>query len=146
MVTNQFTIYTASDPNGPGYLYGSTGSLPTILDACLVNGYTGKPAAGWTKPLPNITGSTSASIYACYQQGTGSGFVLFINDSGEVGGISSECWACGWESISSLTGSGTTIATNVGVGNNQFPSPAQSLTYGVVNIRKSVTMDSTSKR
>ena len=87
MTTNQFTIYTANDVQGPGFLNGTTGSLIAILNACLVNGYgTGsyyKAPVGWTKPLPDVSSSVgSLPILACYQQGTGSQFTLFVNDSG----------------------------------------------------------------
>ena len=149
MVTNQFTIYQATDIGGPGYMYGQTGSLIPILDACLVNGYgTGsnyKAPAGWTKPLPNITSSIAsgnANVFGCYQQGTGSMFNLFINDAGQTG-FASECWASGWEVITGISASST---INAGFGINQFPLPAQSLTYGVVNLRKSNTADGTTKR
>ena len=66
-MNSQFTIYSSSDVGGPGLITGTTGSLITVLDACLVNGYSGKSAAGWTKPLGTLSGSISA-----YQQGSGS--------------------------------------------------------------------------
>lgn len=136
MATNQFTIYTATDINGPGPLTGTTGSLITLLDACLVNGYTGKPAAGWTKPIAN-----SGSVYGAWTQGTGSGFTLFINDFQQAGAGGKEAWAVGWETITQVeSGTGS---LNVGAGFGQFPTPAQSLTTGHIPWRKSTTADTT---
>ena len=42
------TVYRSTDTDAP-VLTGIAGSLIAVLDACLVNGYTGKAAAGWTK-------------------------------------------------------------------------------------------------
>jgi len=146
MATNQFTIYTSSDPYGPGPLTGTTGSLVTVLDACLVNGYgTGiytKPSAGWFKPLPNSGSATILSnSFACYQQGTGSGFTLFVNDSGTNGGW--ESWVTGWETMSLLVtpNIGAIPTGSVGVGLNQFPTPALGLVNGHVTVKKSATSD-----
>ena len=69
MPNSQFTIYTATDIGGPGLLTGVTGSLINILNACLVNGYTSKSAAGWTKPFADISASAgSLPYYACFKQ------------------------------------------------------------------------------
>jgi hypothetical protein len=40
------TVYASTDGSAPA-LDGSAGSLCTVLDACLVNGYGAKAAAGW---------------------------------------------------------------------------------------------------
>lgn len=132
MPTSQFTIYTSSDTSGPGLLTGLSGSLIPILDAVLVNGYGSKAPAGWTKPLPN-----SASVYACYQPGSGSKFNLFINDN--AGQVQNEAYMVGWESITSLCQG--TPALNVGAGTGQFPYISQSLTTGRVVLRKSLTVN-----
>jgi hypothetical protein len=138
MVTNQFTIYTSSDPSGPGPITGTTGSLLTVLDACLVNGYTGKTAAGWTKPFAN-----SGSVYGAYTQGTGSGFTLFVNDlNANFASPGKEAALTGWEVLSQIGPTGTG-SLHAGVGLNQFPLPAQSLTNGHVTVRKSVSADTT---
>lgn len=42
------TVYKSTDPSAP-ILDGTAGSLIALLDACLINGYGAKPAAGWTK-------------------------------------------------------------------------------------------------
>ena len=153
MSTSQFTIYTSSDLNGPGLLTGQTGSLIKLLDACLINGYTSKSAAGWTRPLPTISASAGgAPCLACYKQGSGSGLTLFINDCGpNTTAGSREAWACGFESIVGLTGS---IGSGViftgsygnGTGNGQFPTPAQSLTTGHLVWRKSTTNDTAGRQ
>jgi len=147
MSQSQFTIYTSSDPYGPGAINGLTGSLLTVLDACLVNGYgTGsnyKAPAGWTKPLPNVSGSLG-----CYKQGSGSQFTMFVNDSGpNTSAAAREAWVTGWESMTSLAPSGSvfTASNSAGSGYGQFPLPPQLLTYGHVVWRKSVANDYTSK-
>jgi len=52
-------VYSSEDANAP-VLTGAVGSLIALLDACLVNGYTGKTAAGWAK---SFTG-TNLAVYA----------------------------------------------------------------------------------
>ena len=136
MATSQFTIYTASDANGPGYMTGLSGSLVSILNACLVNGYGTKPGAGWTKPLAD-----SGSVYACYKQGAGSQRTLFINDNAPNASAGTrEAWAVGWETITSVF-SGSAVANN-GTGANQFPLSSQQGSGHVV-WRKSTTADNT---
>lgn len=137
MPTSQFTIYTSSDPFGPGPLTGTTGSLVSVLDACLVNGYTNRPAAGWTKPFAN-----SASVYACYKQASGSQFTFFINDNAP--NTAKEAGFTGWISMSALIPSGS-AANFVGAGLGQFPLPAQVNTFGRLAIRKSSTADTTAR-
>ena len=135
---SQFTLYKSSDPSSP-VLYGTTGSLLSVLDACLVNGYGTQPGAGWTKPFANFSSS-----YGCYLQPTGSGMTLFVNDSGSNStSLFREAWATGWEN---LTGLNTAVTNSNGTGTGQFPTPVQSLITGHVVIRKSATMDITSSR
>lgn len=122
--------YTSSDASGPGVLTGTAGALLTLLDACLVNGYSGHAAAGWTKPIAN-----SGNI-GCYKQGAGSGLNLVVNDNTFL--TAKEAIATGWESLAS-------IAAPVGTGTGQFPTPAQSLTNGHVVYRKSNTADGTGR-
>ena len=136
MPTSQFIVYSSADPgNGsdqPGPLLGTAGDLLRILDKCLVNGYTGKTAAGWTKPIAN---SGNIGVY----KNSGSAMTLLINDNGpNVTSTFKEAWATGWESVAS-------IAAPVGTGTGQFPTPAQLLTTGHVVVRKSATADSTAR-
>ena len=133
MSVSQFTKYTSSDTSGPGALTGATGTLLALLDACLVNGYTGKTAAGWTKPVAN------ASSIGCYKQGAGAGLGLVINDAGpNATSTYKEAWATGWETVAG-------VGSPVGTGTGQFPTPAQLGTTGQVVIRKSTSADSTAR-
>lgn len=154
MSTSQFTIYSAGDPYGPGPLNGMSGSLIRVLNACLVNGYgtgsTYKPAAGWSKPLPDESGGYLTPVLGCYKQGSGSMMTLFVNDSGpNQSAFGKEAWLTGWESMTSLTGSGLggkfTGSNSAGFGSNQFPQPSQLLTYGHVVCRKSSAIDSNAR-
>lgn len=159
MPVSQFTIYTDADPFGPGLLMGQTGSLISILDACLIDGYGSgsayyKPAAGWSRPLPSISASVgSLPQLACYKQGsTGSQYTMFVNDSApNVSSLAREAWVTGWELMTSLTGSGNqgnvyTASNSAGSGYGQFPIPSQLLTYGHTVWRKSATNDATGRQ
>jgi hypothetical protein len=137
MPASQFTVYSASDPSGPGLITGQAGTLLTVLDACLVNGYAGKPAAGWDKPFANAAG------VGCYRNGhiipaglnPASGLGVVINDNGpNVTSTFKEAWITGWEQIA-------TVNAPVGTGYGQFPLPSQLLTTGHTVIRKSTTAD-----
>lgn len=139
----QFTVYRSSDFGAP-VLFSATGSVLTVLDACLVNGYGNQPAAGWFKPIANSGSVANTSSYGCYQQPTGSGFYLFINDNApNQSALFREAWATGWENLVSLSSS---ITTSNGSGSGQFPLPNQSLVTGHVVIRKSSGSEPTSSR
>lgn len=131
---SQFTIFSSSDVSGPGLLSGTAGSLLTILDACLVTGYSGHSVSpAWTKPFAN-----SGNI-GCYKQGAGAGLGLVINDNGpNVTSTYKEAWSIGWESV-------VGIGAPVGTGSGQFPTPAQLLTTGHVVWRKSATADASGR-
>jgi hypothetical protein len=127
----QFTVYSSSDAGAgnPGLLVGTAGDLLRVLDLVLVNGWTGKVAAGWSKPVAN-----SGNI-GCYKNAStangGNGFGLVINDNGpNVTSTTKEAWATGWESVAG-------VGAPVGSGSGQFPTPAQLLTSGHVVVRKS---------
>lgn len=136
MPLSQFTVYMSADSGSP-VLTGLTGSLISLLDACLVNGYASKPAAGWSKPSFPATSSLGA-----YQQASGSRLYLYVNDSSPVTtSVGKEAWATGWEIMTSYTSSA--VSASVGAGNGQFPLPSQVLTTGHYVIRKSSTADST---
>ena len=127
---SQFVQFSSSDVGGPGLLTGQDGALLTILDACLVIGYSGHTISpAWSKPFANSGG------IGCYKQGAGAGLSLLVNDHGPNGTSTyKEAWAVGWESIAG-------IGAPVGTGSGQFPTPAQQLTTGHVVIRKSSTAD-----
>ena len=75
------TLYRHQDSGAPN-LVGAAGSMINLLDAVLVNGFSGRPGAGWTKVYssgniavyrinPNIPGSTGMYLrvddsYASY--------------------------------------------------------------------------------
>ena len=128
----QFTIYRSTDAGSP-VLNGLTGSLITVLDAVLVNGYGTQTAAGWTKPY-SASGNTSAS----YKQGiSSSGMYMWVMDTGSV--------ASGREAI--YRGFQTMSSANASSGINPFPTAVQSaLTANGVAIRKSGTLDSVARR
>jgi hypothetical protein len=135
----QFTVYASTDAGAgnPGNLTGQAGDLLRVLDLVLVNGYTGKAAAGWSKPFAN------AGNIGCYKNAStangGSGFGVVINDNGaNITSTYKEAWATGWESIAG-------VGSPVGTGSGQFPTPAQLLTSGHVVVRKSLTADGTGR-
>lgn len=145
MPTSQFKIYTANDIQGPGPITGGTGSLITILDYCLVDGYgTGsyyKAPAGWTKPFPNSGSTSTTPAFGCWRQGGGSSMSLFMNDGGGMSAAQGrEAWITGWEEITSVAPPGTG-SIHVGQGWNQFPLPSQEQTYGYCVVRKADTTD-----
>lgn len=98
------TVYSSADAGGPGPLANTAGALIAILDACLVNGYSGKTAAGWTKPF-----STSTTL-AAYKQGAGgkNRYVRVDDTSAAVARL------VGYEDM-----------TGISTGVNPFPTAAQ---------------------
>jgi hypothetical protein len=97
------TVYQSTDASAPTLATGA-GSLITLLDAVLVNGYGAKAAAGWTKPF-------SGTNKAAYLQGTGgNSHYLRVDDTS--GGTSAR--TVGYESMS-----------DVDTGTNGFPTNAQ---------------------
>lgn len=126
----QYTIYSSSDASGPGLLTGQAGTVIALLKACLVDGYSGKAAAGWTQPV-----ATAGNI-GSFKNGTGStGLAFVLNDAAPNGTPSyKEAWATGWESVAG-------VGSPVGTGSGQFPTAAQLLTSGHVVVRKSFSAD-----
>lgn len=126
-----FTYYTSNDASGPGVIKGVVGDLNRVLRACLVTGYSGKTAAGWTEPMAESTNKTA------FKQGANStGFYLYLNDNAPV--TAAEAYTVGWETMSALD-------APVGVGTGQFPTPAQSLTNGHLTGWKSSAADATGR-
>lgn len=121
-------FYNSSAPN----LTGAAGSLTTLLDAVLVNGFSGFTNLGWT------IGFTTTNKRAYLQNLTGSnnpsGMYLYVDDTAPT--TAKEARACGFETMSNITPTGT----------GQFPTSSQSLIgVGTVVIRKSTTADSTTR-
>lgn len=68
------TVYRWDDASAPA-LSATNGALISVLDACLVDGYGAKAAAGWSKAY-------SGTNKAAYRQGTGgNGHYLRIDNS-----------------------------------------------------------------
>lgn len=129
-MSNQYTVYSSSDAGGPGLITGAANTLNVILKACLVDGYPGKAAAGWTQPI------APAGNISSYKLGAGSsGLACVINDNGpNVTSTYREAWITGWETVLG-------VGAPVGTGTGQFPTPAQLLATGHAVIRKSVSAD-----
>lgn len=95
-------IYYSTDGSAPT-LNNAAGSLITLLDAILVNGYGAKSALGWTKTY-------SGTNQAAYTQGTGSnGFKLAVDDT-----TTGYATVRGYEAMSAVT-----------TGTSPFPTVAQ---------------------
>jgi hypothetical protein len=94
-------VYRSTDASAPS-LTGNNGSLITLLDACLVNGYGTFTSSGWTKPY---TGTNVAS----YQMPSGNLRWFRIDDS-----VGLYARIVGYENM-----------TDVNTGTNPFPTPAQ---------------------
>lgn len=104
-------VYQSTDASAP-VMSGQVGALIGVLDACLVNGYGSKAAAGWTKPY---SGTNTAS----YRQGSGSnGFYLDVNDNAPA--TAQEARLRGYETMSAVaTGTGG-FPTTVQMANGLF--------------------------
>jgi hypothetical protein len=129
----QFRVYRSTDSGAPT-LNGISGSLLSVLDACLVNGYGTQPGAGWLKPIAN-TGS-----YGCWQLPSGStGHFLFMEDAASGSAAGAEARITGWASITSFDGEAVT-------GSNQFPTRAQvAISRGALVVRKSSVATATAR-
>ncbi len=108
------TVYRSTDTGAPALYTDSAGSLITILDACLVNGYGSQPAAGWTKAF---TGTNKAA-YRMSTTAPASGFYLRIDDTSTT-----ESRWIGYESM-----------TDVDTGVDPFPLDAQ-VTGGMYTLK-----------
>lgn len=83
-------IYKHTDASAP-QMTSAAGSLLAVLDACLVNGYGAKSAAGWSKTV--VDAPTSQ---AYYQQGAKAGFaqrLLYVKDDAATPG-NATAWCC----------------------------------------------------
>jgi hypothetical protein len=117
--------YNASAPT----LTGQTGSLVAVLDAVLVNGFSGFTALGWTIAYT----ATNKRQYAMAASGTSC--QLFIDDSGPGAGGAREARINGFKT-----------GTAIGAGTGQFPSTSQiSAPSGALVVRKSTTADATAR-
>lgn len=84
------TLYKSTDASAP-IMNSSAGSLIAVLDACLVNGYGAKPAAGWAKQVID-----AGTFQATYTQGAIAGLVqkkVYVKDDAATPG-NATAWAC----------------------------------------------------
>ena len=116
------TLYQSTDSSAP-VLTGTTGSLISLLDNCLVTGYGTKPSAGWIKLY---TGTNSA----VFKAGGGNQNCLRVDDNASGTGGAKEARTRGY-----LTMSG------IDAGTGPFPTDAQ-LAAGII-LRKSSSEDAT---
>jgi len=126
-MSNTTVIYRSTDASAPT-LTGLVGSLTTLLDACLVNGYGSQAAAGWTIAYT----TTNKRVYQ-NSASVGTGFYLNVDDSGSGSGGGQESLMTGFQ-----------VASGIGTGTGQFPT-YQQLNFGIgaVVCRKSNTANST---
>jgi hypothetical protein len=112
------TVYQSTDASAP-VLSGTAGALLGVLNACLINGYGSKSAAGWASAF-------SATNINVYRAATGNRFYLRVSD---------------------LTTDGRVICyetmTDASSGTNPTPTNAQ--VSGGGYWRKSSTADSTAR-
>lgn len=126
-------LYKSTDASAPT-LSGTAGSLVTVLDAILVNGYGSQTAAGWTKPYSG----TNKAAYRLSTAAGNTGMYLNVDDSAAGTGGAKEAHMTGYQTM-------TALATGTG----QFPTSAQlnlgASPAGSVVCRKSNTADSTAR-
>lgn len=121
--------YRSTDASAP-VLTGQVGSLVALLHACLVAGYSGKSAAGWTSAFTATNKETYTNSAV-----DGTGFSLYVDDTGPGGGGARETRMTGFE-----------VATAIGTGTGQFPTFAQlGIGIGATVCRKSTTADATAR-
>jgi hypothetical protein len=106
-------------------LTGQVGTLITLLDACLVNGYGAKAALGWAKPY-------SATNAGVYRAASGTRHCLQIIDNAATAGVGREAQAMGFE-----------VMTAYNTGTGMFPTALQQ-SLGLC-WRKSATADATAR-
>lgn len=117
-------IYKSTDASAP-VLSGTVGSLVALLDACLVNGYGAKAAAGWTKPFSG----TNKAVYRMTTTGA-TGFYLNVDDSAP--NTAKDARVRGYE-----------VMTAQDTGTSLFPTTGQ-MASGVF-VRKSFSADATAR-
>jgi hypothetical protein len=117
------TIYQSTDASAP-VLTGQVGGMLTVLDACLVNGYGAKSAAGWTIPF---TGTNVRS----YRPPTGNRFYLGVDDNNNTA-VGTNLLR--WRGFETMTAAGAAVAS----GTNPFPSDVD-LSGGWYTRKSSVT-------
>jgi hypothetical protein len=115
-------FYKSTDAGAPT-LNGTAGSLISVLDACLVNGYGSKSAAGWTKEYSG----TNLAAYRMSTVSPATGMYLRVDDTGTTNGR-----IVGYESMS-----------DVNTGTGPFPTSVQ--VSGGLYVYKSTSSDSVAR-
>lgn len=88
-------IYRSTDAGAP-VLTGQVGTLVALLDACLVNGYGAKAAAGWTKHF-------AAANRGVYRPAAGPRHYLQVDDDGTIATAAArEARLLGFETMTAL--------------------------------------------
>jgi hypothetical protein len=116
------TVYRSTDVSAPT-LNGEIGSMITVLDAILVNGYGTQPAAGWTKAYSD----TNLAAYRMSTTSPATGMYLRVDDTGTTAAR-----VVGYKTMS-----------NINTGTGVFPTTAQ--LSGGLFLRKSNTANTTSR-
>lgn len=99
-------VYKSTDAGAPAQL-GGTGTVIGILDACLVNGYGSKAAAGWTK----VFSGTDTAVY----KGVGANAKYLRVGGGDLtSGVFRATLLFGYETM-----------TDVNTGTGRFPNEAE---------------------
>lgn len=112
-------VYRSDDASAP-VLSGQVGALIGVLDACLVDGYGSKTAAGWAKEF------TGTNLRA-YRAASGARMRLRVDDT-----AAQEGRIVGYESMSDV---------NTGTG----PFPTSTQMSGGLFVRKSATANATAR-
>jgi hypothetical protein len=113
-------FYKSTDSGAPA-LNGVAGSLISLLDACLVNGYGSQSPSGWTKPF-------SGTNLASYRAPIGIRHYLDVVDNANIAANVAQ-----WK--------GYRTATDVGVGAGPYPGVGTSMAY----VGKSFTSDAVAR-
>jgi len=116
------TVYRSTDVSAPT-LNGAVGSMITVLDAILVNGYGTQPAAGWTKAYSG----TNLAAYRMSTVSPATGMYLRVDDTGTTAAR-----AVAYQSMS-----------DVNTGSGVFPTSIQ--LSGGTYLRKSNSADSVAR-
>jgi len=143
---SQFIMYTSNDNGHPVLTSGTSGSLLSLLNSCLITGYGSKPGAGWTKTgsLGVNSGLPDSASCGILCMPTGSQATLFIIDNAPGAGGLREARATGFDYVNSFTASYVNSSVT---GSNQFPTLTQlAVGNGAVVIRKSTDISSTERQ
>lgn len=98
-------FYSSNDAGAPVMSGNAAGQIIAILDACLVNGYGAKAAAGWSKPF-------SGANIAAYRSGLGSN-QMYLRVDDTASGSNRAARVAGFETM-----------TDINTGTGQFPTAA----------------------